>query len=104
MIPYSSFLHLVFFYSPPYTHPLYPPLEQIYSKSPIFYMFKRGKFLRGGGAPSLLNSPLQPSIIPGYAVTQAGEGPGVRFAIRYKCVPNFFVDIGKWLWYYFNAL
>jgi hypothetical protein len=33
-------------------------------------MFKRGSILRGGFAPSLLNSPLQPSI----------------FAISYQCL------------------
>jgi hypothetical protein len=38
----------------------------------------RGETLRGGFAPSLLYSPLQPEITRVFYVTRAGEGPGVR--------------------------
>jgi hypothetical protein len=31
--------------------PFFPPLEQVYSKYPIFIMFKRGKIIKRGFAP-----------------------------------------------------
>jgi hypothetical protein len=49
--------------------------------SPIFSRpdnTPRGKFLRGGGAPSYLYSPLQPTKAKAGYNTRAGEGSGVR--------------------------